>query len=65
MRIETLPDQEGVVGGSWVVISGVISTLIWVLGIVTLLISLLITTMNLPVSSTLLFCTVILAASGY
>ena len=48
MRIETLPDQEGVVGGSWVVISGVISTLIWVLSIVTLLISLLITTHEPP-----------------
>ena len=48
MRLETLPDQEGVVGGSWVVISGVISTLIWVLSIVTLLISLLITTHEPP-----------------
>ena len=33
-----------ILGGSWVVISGVISSLIWVVSIVTLLITLLITT---------------------
>ena len=41
--------QQRVLGGSWVVISGVISPLIWVTSIVTLLMTLLITTMNLQV----------------
>ena len=36
--------QRGLLGGSWVVISGVISPLIWVIIIVALLISLLTTT---------------------
>ena len=35
-------------GGSWVVISWVISPLIWVISIVTLLIALLITTLEPP-----------------
>ena len=39
---------EGLLGGSWVVISGVISPLIWVITIVTLLITPLITTHELP-----------------
>ena len=38
----------GVLAGSWVAISGVISLLIWVITIVTLLISLLITTPEPP-----------------
>ena len=37
-----------VLGGAWVVISGVISRLIWVLSIVTLLVSPLITTQEPP-----------------
>ena len=37
-------------GGSWVVISGVISPLIWVISIVTLLITLVITTHEPPSS---------------
>ena len=37
-------------GGSWVVISGVISPLIWAISIVTLLISLLITAHEPPSS---------------
>ena len=37
-----------ILGGSWVVISGVISPLIWVISIVTLLIILLITTHEPP-----------------
>ena len=37
-----------VLGGSWVVISRVISPLIWVISIVTLLIALLITTLEPP-----------------
>ena len=39
---------HGVLGGSWVVISGVISPLIWVISIVTLLITPLITTHEPP-----------------
>ena len=39
---------RGLLGGSWVVISGVISPLIWVLSIVPLLITLLITTHEPP-----------------
>ena len=39
-------------GGSWVVISGVISPLIWVISIVTLRIALLITTHEPPSRST-------------
>ena len=39
-----------ILGGSWVGISGVISPLIWVMSIVTLLISLLITTHEPPSS---------------
>ena len=38
----------GILGGSWVVISGVIRPLIWVISIVTLLITLLITTHEPP-----------------
>ena len=38
----------GLLGGSWVVISGVISPLIWVIAIVILLIILLITTHEPP-----------------
>ena len=41
---------EAVLGGSWVVISGVISPLIWVISIVTLLIPPLITTHESPSS---------------
>ena len=37
-----------ILGGSWVVISGVISPLLWVISIVTLLITLLITTHEPP-----------------
>ena len=43
-----------ILGGSWVGISGVISPLIWVMSIVTLLISLLITTHEPPSRSTVL-----------
>ena len=39
-----LCDRESVLGGSWVVISGVRSPLIWVINIVTLLSTPLITT---------------------
>ena len=39
---------KGLLGGSWVVISGVISPLIWVITIVTLLIGPLITTHEPP-----------------
>ena len=40
--------HASLLGGSWVAVSGVISTLIWVISIVTLLISLLITTHEPP-----------------
>ena len=40
--------EESVLGGSWVVISGVISPLIWVITIVILLITPLITTHEPP-----------------
>ena len=40
--------MQGLPGGSWVVISGVISPLIWVISIVTLLITLVITTHEPP-----------------
>ena len=40
--------QNAVLGGSWVLISGVISPLIWVTSIVTLLLTLLITTHEPP-----------------
>ena len=40
--------REALLGGSWIVISGVISPLIWVISIVTLLITLLITTHEPP-----------------
>ena len=39
---------SGVLGGSWAVTRGVISPLIWVISIVTLLITLLVTTHELP-----------------
>ena len=42
-------------GGSWVVLSGVVSTLIWVISIATLLITLLITGHE-PPSSLMAFC---------
>ena len=40
----------GLLGGSWVLISGVVSPLIWVISIVTLLITLIITTHEPPSS---------------
>ena len=49
---------SGLLGGSWVVISGVISPLIWVISVVTLLISLLITTHEPP--STMLYTPIII-----
>ena len=42
------PSQDGLLGGSWVVISGAISPLIWVINIVTLRIRPLITTHEPP-----------------
>ena len=58
VRDESSSLHEGVhselLGGSWVGISGVISPLIWVMSIVTLLISLLITTHEPPSRSTVL-----------
>ena len=41
-------DLSSLLGGSWVVVSGVISLLIWVIAIVTLLITSLITTHEPP-----------------
>ena len=43
-----LRSRNTILGGSWVVISEVISPLIWVIGIVTLLITLLTTTFDPP-----------------
>ena len=40
--------HRGLLGGSWVVISGVVSPLVWVISIVTLHITLLITTHEPP-----------------
>ena len=41
-------DEGALLGGSWVVISGVIRPLLWAISIVTLLITLLITTHEPP-----------------
>ena len=45
---EAVPSAAPLLGGSWVVISGVIRPLIWVITIVTILITLLITTHEPP-----------------
>ena len=47
------PEARSILGGSWAVISGVISPLIWVITIVILLIILLITTHEPPSRSLL------------
>ena len=52
----------GLLGGSWVVIGGVISPQIWVIRIVTLLITLLITTHEPP---SMVRVSRVLASSGF
>ena len=57
MQVKLWSSWAGLLGGSGVVIGGVISPLIWVISIVTLLITLLITTLNPKPLITLLIIT--------